>query len=395
MPMATGIQTGMRTGSRAGMSSGRGRRPPDRRERLVAWLRARMHWATLLWLLLVLDLGAVGWLWLRPTPSRHAEKQAQRMLDNALGPGRARLKVVLEPDGRAVCMAVVPPGQAARVTRLLGATLGLAAERGDSLSVVEVAPPPPSPWPARLARLALVLAALAGAVVACRSLWWVLVRLGRKLKRAFKQMQGYRARRARRLAPVTPLKQQVHDSVRDCFDQDPLSLQVSRNLLALANPRKGAFIEREIVAIRRRLAAERGALLPPLPVVEGPLDGSQWRLLVRGDCVAQGQIFGPENLGQMAQELGQQLFAELSCRASQWLGLEQVDWMLQQLSQTQPALVKLVLARWNLAELTQTLRLLLQRGVSIRDLVPILEKMAELPHSSPLELVERLAQEGK
>ena len=136
----------MRTGSRAGMSAGRGRRPPDRRERLVAWVRARLHWTTLLGLLLVLDLGAVSWLWLRPTPSRLAENQAQKMLDNALGPGRARLKVMLESDGRAVCMAVVPPGKTAQVTRLLGATLGLAGERGDSLSVVEVAPPPSSPF---------------------------------------------------------------------------------------------------------------------------------------------------------------------------------------------------------------------------------------------------------
>ncbi|MBT9588081.1 FHIPEP family type III secretion protein [bacterium] len=383
----------MGTGSRAGMSAGRGRRPPDRRERLVAWVRARRHWTTLLGLLLVLDLGAVSWLWLRPTPSRLAENQAQKILDNALGPGRARLKVMLESDGRAVCMAVVPPGQTAQVTRLLGATLGLAAERGDSLSVVEVAPPPSSPWPALWSRMALGVAAIVGVGAFCRLLWWLLVRVQRRLKWALRQLQVYRARRARRLAPVTPLKQQVHDSVRDCFDQDPLSLQVSRNLLALANPRKGAFIEREIVAIRRRLASERGALLPPVPVVEGPLDGSQWRLLVREDCVAQGQLFGAANLGQMAQELGQQLFTELSSRAGQWLGLEEVDWMLQQLTQTQPALVKLVLARWKLAEITQTLRLLLQRGVSIRDLVPILEKMAELPHSSSLELVELL--EGK
>lgn len=394
MPMATGIQTGMRTGSRAGMISGRGRRPPDRRERLVAWLRARLHWSTLLWLLLLLDLGAAGWLWLRPTPSRLVENQAQAILDNALGPGRARLKVVLEPDGRALAMAVVPPGQAAQVTRLLGATLGLAAERGDSLSVVEVAPPPPSPWPARLARFALVLAALAGAVVACRSLWWVLARLQRKLRWAFGQLQDYRAR-SRRPAPATPPPQQVYASVQDCFHQEPLSLQISRNLLALANPRKGALIEREIVSLRRRLAAERGALLPALAVVEGAPDDNRWRLIVRGDCVAQGQLLSPASLAQMAQELGRNLFAELSCRASQWLGLEEVDWRLQQLSQTQPALVRVVLARWTLGEITQVLRLLLHRGLSIRDLVPLLEKMAELPHSSPHELVERLAEEGK
>jgi hypothetical protein len=345
-------------------------------------------------LLLVLDLVALGWLCLRPTPSRLLQNQAQANLDLVLGAGQTRLHVVLEPDGRALCMAVVPSGRAAEVAHLLRSTLGLAAEHGDRLALVEVAPPPPSPWPARGLRLAGSLAALVGAVGLGRLIGWLLAWLRVKGKGAVLKLRDYRAR-ARKAASAPPRPQQVYESVWDRFHQEPLSLQVSRNLLALANPRKGALLEREIAAIRRRLADERGALLPSLPVVEGHLEPSQWRLLVHGACVAQGQLLGPESLVDRAQELGLQLYPELSCRASQWVGLEAVDWLLQQLNKTHPALIQAVLASWTLAEVTQIFRLLLQRGESIRDLVPLLEKMAESPPQSPPEWVDRLVQEGR
>ena len=77
----------------------------------------------------------------------------------------------------------------------------------------------------------------------------------------------------------------------------------------------------------------------------------------------------------MGRELAAAVAAELGKQAFRFVGPQEVDWRLQQLAKTSPALVTLALSELNLAELTVILRARVQVGEPVLDLESVLETL--------------------
>lgn len=346
--MATGIRTGMRTG--------RGAPPPlSWRQRLLSRRTA------LLALVILLDLGAL--LQLIQPQERRLTTQAQAILDDSLGPHRARCDVQRDARGRTHVSVSLSGQDPALVSSLLTRALGLNDQRGDSLSVIQQgAPPEPKPWP----NLTPWLAGIVALGLGC----WGLVGLTRAGRRAGSALAGRwriwrearEARRAEKAArpPAPPPEPAI-------LQPDDLRLELAAPLLKLVNPRKGAPLLKRLEDLRVRYAREVGAPPPRLAIERSEsLEGHHWRLFVRGQRVDEGKP---------VEGLEHRLWLEMRARCLEWLGVDEVDRLLAQLHKTQPALIAEVRRRLELAWLTARLREHLGQTGSLHELAEILESL--------------------
>jgi type III secretion protein V len=206
----------------------------------------------------------------------------------------------------------------------------------------------------------------------------------------------------------------------------PLVLEVSQDLspwLDLGGDRGRAFFN-TLVDIRKSLYYELGVIFPPLQVNGNqPLDSSSYRIWLNEVPVVSGQlrtdailvndsarsilIYGlqgedarnpatgkpaawiPREQLERAREAGLQVWDTheillmhvthfLRKRASEFLGLHEVQWMVNRLKDLYPALADAVTPKpVSPLHLTEVLRRLVDEGVSIRDLKAIFEALAK------------------
>lgn len=203
---------------------------------------------------------------------------------------------------------------------------------------------------------------------------------------------------------------------------DPLSLEVGRGLLALVDPGQGAKLLERVTAIRRHIAAEMGVIVPGVRFRDNlQLKPSAYVIKVRDMEVASGEVqpsqflaIGPEeklkNLRGIktvdptyampalwiapemrgdAERLGCMIFDPVSVvatqlteiirsHADQLLGRQEVQALLDHLKRTCPAVVKEVLGEGlGLGEIQKVLQNLVRERVSVRDLMIIMECLAD------------------
>jgi flagellar biosynthesis protein FlhA len=203
---------------------------------------------------------------------------------------------------------------------------------------------------------------------------------------------------------------------------DPLSIEIGYALVALADDKQGGTLLNRLRAIRKQIAAETGVIVPPVHVADNlQLGPRTYAILVKGVEVARGDLvpdrlmainpgtassplegsatrepaFGlpawwiPTAQREHASAAGYTVVdatTALSTHVSETirgflpdlLSRQQTKELLDRLAQTSPKLVEeLVPKVVSVGEIQRVLRQLLRERVPVRDLVTILESIAD------------------
>ena len=221
------------------------------------------------------------------------------------------------------------------------------------------------------------------------------------------------------LAPVVA----VDTTMQDLLQVDPVELEVGYGLIPLVDDRHGGDLLERIRLLRKQAATDLGILVPRIRIRDDVrLGASEYIVRLRGSEVARGEImprmllaldaggvgrtvdgiptqdpsFGmpgvwvspqqreeAETAGYMvvdpATVVSTHLMETLKSNAAELLGRQDVQSLLDTLKRTYPALVEeIVPARVSLGVLHRVLQRLLRERVPIRDLVTILEALADI-----------------
>jgi len=221
------------------------------------------------------------------------------------------------------------------------------------------------------------------------------------------------------------------ENVDSLLKIDPLSLYIGYELIPLVDKSKGAELLNSITGLRRTLALDLGIIVPPIRIQDNMrLMPNQYTFKIRGQDIGKGEIkigylmamgegteeiqgektvepaFGMpalwinENLREKAESLGytvvdaptiisthiQELLKE---HASEILGREEVNKIIDNVKKDFPNVVDDVLADYKKSAIQKILQELLNEGVSIRDMVTVLETLSDHSPQTPLyELLE-------
>ncbi len=212
------------------------------------------------------------------------------------------------------------------------------------------------------------------------------------------------------------------ESVVQLMQVDPISLEVGRGLLSLVDPNQGAKLLERVTSIRRHVAMELGIVVPGVRFRDNlQLKPNTYVIKIKEIEVAQGEVqvnqflaigpedklknlrgiktvdptygmpgvwISPEQRGD-AERYGCMIFDPVSVVATQLtevvrshaaelLGRQEVQALVDTIKKTHPAVVKEVIPdALSLGEVQKVLQNLVKERVSIRDLVSILETLAD------------------
>ncbi|MDZ7385308.1 MAG: flagellar biosynthesis protein FlhA, partial [candidate division KSB1 bacterium] len=237
---------------------------------------------------------------------------------------------------------------------------------------------------------------------------------------------GYRVSNAQRQAqeeatqtkkPVEPEKE-----VEEYLRIDPLELEIGYSLIPLVDPEQGGDILNRITQMRKQFAMEVGMVLPPIRIRDNiQLKPTQYVIKVRGEEVARHELMLSRllalNPGTATEEIEgiktvepafglkakwiepskreqaevagytvvepaavliTHMMEVLRAQAHRILGRQEVKNLLDTLKKDHPAVVEdLVPNQLSLGTVERVLQNLLKEGVPIRDLVTILETLAD------------------
>jgi len=215
------------------------------------------------------------------------------------------------------------------------------------------------------------------------------------------------------------------ESVVQLMQVDPISLEVGRGLLSLVDPNQGAKLLERVTSIRRHIALEMGIVVPGVRFKDNlQLKPNAYVIKIKEIEMATGEVMvnqflaigpedklrnlrgtktvdptyglpgvwiSPEQRGD-AERLGCMIFDPVSViatqltevirsNASDLLGRQEVQALIDTIKNTHPAVIKeLVPDTLSLGEVQKILQNLVKERVSIRDLVTILETMADNVH---------------
>jgi flagellar biosynthesis protein FlhA len=259
---------------------------------------------------------------------------------------------------------------------------------------------------------------------------------------------GFYLRRGARLG-VSPEEQRMvkekeettkgPESVVGLLQIDPIALEIGYNLIPLVDPDQGGDLLERVTMIRRQSAIELGLIFPPIRIRDNmKLDPNAYSVKIKGVEVGSGDIkmgkylamnpgtveekiegeetvepaFGlpaiwiDEENRQRAERLGYtvvdapsviatHLTEVIKSYASEVLGRQDVQTLVNSLSTDYSAVVKEVKdAGATIGDVQKVLKGLLREGVSIRDLVTIMETIADYfptvkDHEELIELVRQ------
>lgn len=202
---------------------------------------------------------------------------------------------------------------------------------------------------------------------------------------------------------------------------DPLSLELGVALVSLVDKDKGAELLERVMRMRREAALDLGLVVPSIRIIDNlSLDPSEYRFKIKGVEVGSGKIrmgcymcmnaggvvkeiqgdptkdpaFGlpaiwvPEKRREEAERAGYAVvdpptiiathLTELIKRhASEILGRQEVQSILDALKKDYPAVTEEVTKMFTLGEIQKVMQGLLDEQVSVRNMVVILETMAD------------------
>jgi type III secretion protein V len=156
-------------------------------------------------------------------------------------------------------------------------------------------------------------------------------------------------------------------------------------LAATRGPRAGEQelgLEAATEAARERLFRELGVILPPCRILTRSSQPRGSALLSIREVPAKSlavpeQLEGPAATRALSDALSEVLIE----RAHDFMGLQETQHLLDELSKVAPASVQQVVPKMvSLTTLSEILRRLVEEGVSVRDLASILEALAQVAH---------------
>lgn len=212
------------------------------------------------------------------------------------------------------------------------------------------------------------------------------------------------------------------ENVVQLMQVDPISLEVGRGLLSLVDPNQGAKLLERVTSIRRHIALELGIVVPGVRFRDNlQLKPNGYVIKIKEMEVASGEVvvnqflaigpeeklknlrgtktvdptygmpgvwISPEQRGD-AERLGCMIFDPVSVIATQMtevirtyggdlIGRQEVQALIDTVKKTHPAVVKeLVPDQMSYGEIEKVLQNLVKERVSIRDLVTVLETLAD------------------
>lgn len=202
---------------------------------------------------------------------------------------------------------------------------------------------------------------------------------------------------------------------------DPLSLELGYALIPLVDKEKGAELLERVTLIRREMAIELGLTVPRIRITDNMrLEPNEYTFKIKGVAAGTGRIkmgwymcinsggvteelsgeqttepaFGlpavwvPESSRERAEQAGYavvdpptmiatHLTELIKRRADEILGRQEVQSMIDTLRKDYPAVVDEVMQNFKLGEIVKVLQGLLREQVSIRNMVVILETLAD------------------
>jgi flagellar biosynthesis protein FlhA len=212
------------------------------------------------------------------------------------------------------------------------------------------------------------------------------------------------------------------EDVSQALRVDPMELETGYALIPLVDPDQGGDLLERITVIRRRMALDMGLIVPPIRIRDNmQLDPNSYVINIRNAEVAKGEVYPEQylamNPGDVSEELeGEQtiepafglpatwigedqrdkaeragytvvdpssviathLTEVIKDHAADILGREQIQTMIERLEEDYPALVEDVYQDpVTPGKLQKVLELLLEEKVSVRNLVTIVETMAD------------------
>ena len=233
-------------------------------------------------------------------------------------------------------------------------------------------------------------------------------------------------------AAATP---SVGDKLESLLNVDSLQIELGYGLVSFADKAKGGDLLDRVTGVRRSFAQEMGVIVPPIRLRDNlQLEGNQYRFLLKGQPIAQGDLMPGHWLAMNATNSKVQLKgvptvepvfklpatwvtdverknAEISGytvvdaasvlvthltetvkrQCSEILTRQDVQLLLDNLKLTHPTVVsELIPGQLSVGQVQRILQNLLAEGVSIRSLASILEKVSDhaLATKNPDELSE-------
>jgi flagellar biosynthesis protein FlhA len=238
----------------------------------------------------------------------------------------------------------------------------------------------------------------------------------------FKRKQGQEAKEAVAEKQVEAPAETGPEMVEHLLLIDPLELEVGYGLIPLVDREQGGEFVDRVHSIRRQFALEMGVVVPPIHIRDNlQLNASQYQVLLKGVSVASSELMMNHYLAMDPGDAvgsidgiptreptfdlpavwirdAQQEEAKLSGytvvdnvtimathlseilrkHAAELLGRQEVQNLLDNLSKTYPkAIEELVPSLLSLGGLQKVLQNLLQERISIRDLLSIVETLAD------------------
>ena len=212
------------------------------------------------------------------------------------------------------------------------------------------------------------------------------------------------------------------DKLESLLTLDTLQIELGYALVTLADTKKGGDLLDRVTGVRRNFAQEMGVLVPPIRLRDNlQLGTNEYRFLIKGNAVAQGQLMpghwlamnatnskttlkgiptvepvyqlpatwvtsidrkSAEISGYTVVDAPSVLVTHLSetvrRRCHEILTRQDVQLLLDNLKQTNPAVVnELIPAQLSIGQVQRILQNLLAEGISIRNLAGILEKVGD------------------
>ena len=221
---------------------------------------------------------------------------------------------------------------------------------------------------------------------------------------------------------------------------DPLGLEIGYQLIQLVDAKQGADFLSRVRSIRRQLALDPGVVVPPVHITDNlQLKPKEYRILLKGVAIARGEL-RPESLmaidpGQSGGEvdgiptveptfnlpslwirpeereraqlagytvvdnttvLATHLTEVIKSNIHELLGRQEVKSLIDSIDETHPKVVEELIPKvMSVGEVQKVLQNLLRERVSIRDMVTILETLADYaPLTKNMSLLTEYARQA-
>ncbi len=273
-------------------------------------------------------------------------------------------------------------------------------------------------------------------MIAMFGLGGLMIYLGTRIEQGLKTEQAKEAEREAEQAD-----ERKPESYLQHLRTEPLEVEIGYNLIPLVDPKAGGTLLDQISRLRKRFAMESGLIVPPVRIRDNMnLDPSEYGIKLQGSIIGQARLEADKlmaiDTGRVTQELQGESFTEptynlkafwidadqkgeaeaggydvvdpstviathlssvISQNSSDIMGRQEIKSIVDSIREENPVVVDEVLQekKISLGQIQAVLQNLLKEGVSIRNMVRILESIsnhADRTQNDPYLLTEAVRQ---